>query len=81
MSRRCLQRNNAKGHERTSPNPFRTINHVVVVVGICIQPDTVEPAMGVTKEIDLRFVLGYSPLEFRDTLHMIAEGKIACSRE
>ena len=51
----------------------------VVVVGICIQPDTVEPAMGVTKEIDLRFVLGYSPLEFRDTLHMIAEGKINCA--
>ena len=28
------------------------------------------------KEIDLRFVFGYTPLEFRDTLHMLADGKI-----
>jgi threonine dehydrogenase-like Zn-dependent dehydrogenase len=32
--------------------------------------------MAINKEIDLRFVLGYTPLEFRDTLHMLAEGKI-----
>jgi threonine dehydrogenase-like Zn-dependent dehydrogenase len=30
----------------------------------------------INKEIDLRFVLAYSPLEFRDTLHMLAEGDI-----
>ncbi len=51
----------------------------VVVVGVCMQPDTIEPAMGINKEIELRFVLAYSPLEFRDALHMIAEGKIDCS--
>ena len=27
----------------------------------------------------LRFALAYSPFEFRDTLHMIAEGKIDCA--
>jgi threonine dehydrogenase-like Zn-dependent dehydrogenase len=32
--------------------------------------------MAINKEIDLRFVVGYTPLEFRDTLHMLAEGKI-----
>jgi threonine dehydrogenase-like Zn-dependent dehydrogenase len=32
--------------------------------------------MAINKEIDLRFVLGYTPLEFRDTLHMLADGKI-----
>ena len=32
--------------------------------------------MAINKEIDLRFVLGYTPLEFRDTLHMLAEGKL-----
>jgi threonine dehydrogenase-like Zn-dependent dehydrogenase len=32
--------------------------------------------MAINKEIDLRFVLGYSPLEFRDTLYMLAEGKV-----
>jgi threonine dehydrogenase-like Zn-dependent dehydrogenase len=48
----------------------------VVVVGVCVGPDTLTPAMAINKEIDLRFVLGYTPLEFRDTLHMLAEGKI-----
>ena len=35
--------------------------------------------MGVFKEIDIRFVMGYTPLEYRDTLHMIAEGKVNCA--
>ena len=38
--------------------------------------DRFTPAMAINKEIDLRFVFGYSPLEFRDTLHMMAEGKV-----
>jgi threonine dehydrogenase-like Zn-dependent dehydrogenase len=46
----------------------------VVVVGVCMQPDRFRPAMAINKEIDLRFVLGYTPLEFRDTLHMLADG-------
>ena len=48
----------------------------VVVVGVCMEPDSIRPAMAITKEIDLRFVVGYTPLEFRDTLHMLAEGKV-----
>ncbi len=32
--------------------------------------------MAINKEVDLRFVVGYTPLEFRDTLHMLAEGKV-----
>jgi threonine dehydrogenase-like Zn-dependent dehydrogenase len=32
--------------------------------------------MAVNKELDLRFVFGYTPLEFRDTLHMLAEGRL-----
>ena len=48
----------------------------VVVVGVCMEPDTIRPAMAINKEIDLRFVVGYTPLEFRDTLHMLAEGKV-----
>ena len=48
----------------------------VVVVGVVVGSDQITPAMGINKEIDLRFVLGYTPLEFRDTLHMLAEGKI-----
>ena len=48
----------------------------VVVVGVCVGPDRFKPAMAINKEIDLRFVVGYTPLEFRDTLHMLAEGDV-----
>jgi threonine dehydrogenase-like Zn-dependent dehydrogenase len=48
----------------------------VVVAGVCVGEDRFTPAMAINKEIDLRFVFGYSPLEFRDTLHMQAEGKV-----
>ena len=48
----------------------------VVVVGVCAGEDHMRPAIAINKEIDLRFVLGYTPLEFRDTLHMLAEGEV-----
>jgi threonine dehydrogenase-like Zn-dependent dehydrogenase len=48
----------------------------VVVVGVCMGNDEIRPSMAINKEIDLRFVLGYTPLEFRDTLHMLAGGKV-----
>lgn len=48
----------------------------VVVVGVCVGADQITPAMAINKEIDLRFVLGYTPLEFRDALHMLAEGDV-----
>jgi len=52
------------------------LNSRVVVAGVCMEPDQFRPVMAINKEIDLRFVVGYSPLEFRDTLHMLADGKI-----
>jgi threonine dehydrogenase-like Zn-dependent dehydrogenase len=48
----------------------------VVVVGVCMEPDTLRPSIAINKEIDLRFVLGYDPGEFVQTLHMIAAGKV-----
>jgi threonine dehydrogenase-like Zn-dependent dehydrogenase len=48
----------------------------VVVVGVCMGADRLRPSMAINKEIDLRFVLGYTPLEFRDTLQMLADGKL-----
>jgi threonine dehydrogenase-like Zn-dependent dehydrogenase len=48
----------------------------VVVVGVCVGTDHFTPAMAINKEIDLRFVLAYTPLEYRDTLHMLADGKV-----
>jgi threonine dehydrogenase-like Zn-dependent dehydrogenase len=48
----------------------------VVVVGVCMGSDAIRPAMGINKEIDLRFVLGYTPLDFHDALHLLADGKV-----
>jgi threonine dehydrogenase-like Zn-dependent dehydrogenase len=52
------------------------LNSRVIVVGVCMNPDEIRPAMAVGKEIDMRFVFGYTPLEFRDSLHMLADGKL-----
>jgi threonine dehydrogenase-like Zn-dependent dehydrogenase len=48
----------------------------VVVVGVCMQPDTVVPFFAIGKELNLQFVLGYDPLEFNATLRHIADGEI-----
>ncbi len=48
----------------------------VIVVGVCMGSDRIRPAMAINKELDLRFVLGYSPLDFRDTLYRLADGKL-----
>ena len=48
----------------------------VVVVGVCMGGDAFRPSMAINKELDLRFVLGYTPLEFRDALHALADGKV-----
>ncbi|WP_461168116.1 zinc-binding dehydrogenase [Tsukamurella serpentis] len=48
----------------------------IVVVGVCMERDSFLPAMAGNKEIDLRFVFGYDPSEFHDTLHMMARGKV-----
>jgi threonine dehydrogenase-like Zn-dependent dehydrogenase len=48
----------------------------VVGVGVCMGEDKIRPSMAINKEIDVRFVVGYTPLEFRDTLHMLAGGKV-----
>jgi threonine dehydrogenase-like Zn-dependent dehydrogenase len=52
------------------------LNARIVVVGVCMGADAFRPSMAINKELDLRFVVGYSPLEFRDTLHALAEGRI-----
>lgn len=48
----------------------------IVVVGVCMEPDRIEPLFGIVKEINLQFVLGYTPEEFARTLHHIAQGDI-----
>ena len=48
----------------------------VVVVGVCMEPDTVRPTVAIGKEIDLRFVFGYDPAEFHQTLQWIGSGRV-----
>ena len=48
----------------------------LVVVGVCMQPDTVHPFFAIAKEINVQFVLMYDPNEFADSLRAIAEGDI-----
>ncbi len=48
----------------------------IVVAGVCMATDTLEPSLCINKQLDFRFVLGYSPPEFAATLHNIAEGRI-----
>lgn len=52
----------------------------VVVVGVCMEQDRFRPSMAINKEIDLRFVLGYTPLEFHDALHLLADGKVSADQ-
>ena len=51
----------------------------VVVVGVCMGEDRFRPTLAIGKEIDVRFVFGYTPLEFHDTLNLLAEGKVDAS--
>ena len=51
----------------------------IIVVGMCMGEDMLQPTLAMVKEIDIRFVFGYTPLEFRDTLHLLAEGKVDAS--
>jgi threonine dehydrogenase-like Zn-dependent dehydrogenase len=48
----------------------------IVVVGVCMEPDTIYPLLGIAKELNVQFVLGYTPDEFAATLRHIAEGAI-----
>jgi threonine dehydrogenase-like Zn-dependent dehydrogenase len=47
----------------------------IVVAGVCMQTDAIEPFAFIAKEIELRFVLGYTPEEFAGSLTRLAEGR------
>jgi threonine dehydrogenase-like Zn-dependent dehydrogenase len=48
----------------------------ILVVGVCMEDDSIVPMYGINKELEIRFALGYMPNEFADTLNAIAEGKV-----
>ena len=48
----------------------------VLVVGVCMEADTVRPMIGIGKELVISFALGYDPFEFGSTLQAISDGQI-----
>jgi threonine dehydrogenase-like Zn-dependent dehydrogenase len=48
----------------------------IVVVGVCMETDRSEPMLGIMKELNVQYVLGYTPEEFAYSLRLIAEGKV-----
>ena len=51
----------------------------IVVAGVCQQPDTIMPLMGIMKELELQFVLGYRPADFDYVIAMIAQDRVDVS--
>jgi threonine dehydrogenase-like Zn-dependent dehydrogenase len=48
----------------------------LLVAGVCMEEDRILPFIPIVKELQLQFVIGYSPEEFAGTLRAIAEGEI-----
>jgi (R,R)-butanediol dehydrogenase/meso-butanediol dehydrogenase/diacetyl reductase len=48
----------------------------IVVAGVCQQTDTILPLMGIVKELEIQFVLGYRPDDFDYVIAMIASDRI-----
>lgn len=48
----------------------------VVVVGVCMEQDGFTPFFACSKELSIKFAMGYDPMEFNGTLKSIAEGEI-----
>jgi len=48
----------------------------ILIVGACMQEDRFHPMLGIGRELNLQFVLGYDPGEFAAALNAIAEGRI-----
>lgn len=48
----------------------------IVIAGVCQQPDTFMPLMGIMKELELQFVLGYRRADFDYVIAMIASDRV-----
>jgi threonine dehydrogenase-like Zn-dependent dehydrogenase len=48
----------------------------IVVVGVCMETDRSEPMLGILKELNVQYVLGYTPDEFASSLRLLAEGEV-----
>ena len=48
----------------------------IAVAGVCLEPDTIQPLVGINKELSIQFCLGYTPEEFSRTLQLIASADL-----
>jgi threonine dehydrogenase-like Zn-dependent dehydrogenase len=48
----------------------------IVVVGVCMRSDQIEPFFAVAKELEIRFSFGYTAAEFGATLDRLGRGGI-----
>lgn len=49
-------------------------NARIVVVGVCLQMDHARPLIAINKELNVQYVLGYTPGEFKESLKLISDG-------
>jgi threonine dehydrogenase-like Zn-dependent dehydrogenase len=48
----------------------------ILVVGACMQQDSIQPMVGIGRELNIQFVLGYQPDEFTSALTALADGRV-----
>ena len=51
-------------------------NTRIVVVGVCLETDHARPLLAINKELNVQYVLGYTPDEFSATLNALADGSL-----
>jgi threonine dehydrogenase-like Zn-dependent dehydrogenase len=56
------------------------IKGIVTVVGVCMEGDTITPLLGINKQLTLKFVLGYTAVEYAEALQAFADGRIDTSQ-
>ena len=55
----------ARDHRRRPAGRRRTAP-ALVVVGVCMETDRINPFFGISKELNVQFCLGYDPMEFTE---------------
>jgi threonine dehydrogenase-like Zn-dependent dehydrogenase len=48
----------------------------ILVVGVCMQQDAIQPMVGIGRELNIQFALGYQPDEFSAALTALADGRV-----
>ena len=46
------------------------------MVGVCLEMDESRPLIAINKELSMQYVLGYTPVEFTETLRLLGSGQL-----